>query len=153
MHQLDSVNHFDVWLLHYTARVNFLWRCFLGFSPLLKFFVQLRILHFCPVGWGRRINQQLLYRRVRQPTQWVSWYDTKQSDDKVPLLLEIFWMQSTPSLQSLPGPLWPEMVVSDRVLSMCQTELNCVLRLNWITWNKTVFEIETVIILNWFFKI
>ena len=27
--------------------------------------------------------------------------------------------------------------------------LNCVLRLNWIVWNWTVFDIETVLTLNW----
>ena len=53
-------------------------------------------------------------------------------------MLEFWGMQSTPSLPSLPGPLWSGVVVSDRVLSMGQIELNCVLILNWIAWNKTV---------------
>ena len=39
-------------------------------------------------------------------------------------------MQITPSLPSLPGPLWPGMVAPERVLSMGQIELNCVLKLN-----------------------
>ena len=33
-------------------------------------------------------------------------------------------MQSTPSLPSLPGPLWPGVAASDRVLYMCQIELS-----------------------------
>ena len=33
-------------------------------------------------------------------------YDTKQSDIEVPIILELWGMQSTPSLPSLPGPLW-----------------------------------------------
>ena len=33
--------------------------------------------------------------------------------------------------------------LSLRVLSMGQTELNCVLMLNWIVWIRTVFDIET----------
>ena len=41
--------------------------------------------------------------------------------------------------QSFPGPLWPEGVAPDRVLSMRQIELNCVLMLNWIVWNWTVY--------------
>ena len=41
-------------------------------------------------------------------------------------------MQSTHSLLSLPGPLYPGVVAPDRVLSMDQIELNCVLRLNLI---------------------
>ena len=48
-------------------------------------------------------------------------------------------MQSNPSLPSLPGLLWPRVVAPDRVLSMGQIKLNCVLMLNWIVWNKTVF--------------
>ena len=28
-------------------------------------------------------------------------------------------------------------------------QLNCVLMLNWIVWNGTVFDIETVLTLNW----
>ena len=58
-------------------------------------------------------------------------YDTKQSDGgEVPVMLEIWEMWSTLSLPSLPGPLWPSMVALNRVLSMGQIELNCVLMLN-----------------------
>ena len=39
-------------------------------------------------------------------------------------------MQSTPSLPSLPGPLWPRVVAPDRVLSRGQIELNCLLTKN-----------------------
>ena len=59
-------------------------------------------------------------------------------------MLELWGMQSTFSLPSLPGPHWPE--APDRVLCMDQIELNCVLMLNWIVWNRTVFDIETVYI-------
>ena len=45
-------------------------------------------------------------------------YDTKQSDGKVPVMLELWGMQSTLSLPSLPGPLWPGVVAPDRALSM-----------------------------------
>ena len=57
---------------------------------------------------------------------------TKQSDGEVPVM------------PSLPGPPWPGVVAPDRVLSMGQTELNCVLMLNLIIWNRTVFYFETV---------
>ena len=57
-------------------------------------------------------------------------YDTKQSDGEAPVMLELWGMQSPPSLPSLPGPLWPRVVASDRVLSMGQIELNCVFMLN-----------------------
>ena len=47
-------------------------------------------------------------------------------------------MKSTPSSLSLPGLLCPVVVAPDKVLSMGQIELNRVLTLNWIVWNKTV---------------
>ena len=40
-------------------------------------------------------------------------------------MLELWGMRSNPSLQLLPGPLWPR-VVAPKVLSMGQIELNCV---------------------------
>ena len=45
-------------------------------------------------------------------------------------MLELWGMWSTPSLVSLPSPLWPRVVTPDSVLSMGQIELNCVLMLN-----------------------
>ena len=65
-------------------------------------------------------------------------YNTKQSDVEVPVMLELWGMQRTPLLPSLPGPLWPRVVAPDRVLSIGQTKLKYLLRLNWITWNRTV---------------
>ena len=49
------------------------------------------------------------------------------------------------------GLLWPGMVAPDRVLSMGQTELNYVLMLNWIDWNRTVltFKVCTYAKLNY----
>ena len=67
-----------------------------------------------------------------------SGYDTKQSNSDVPVMLELWGMWSTPLLLSLPSLLWPGVVASDRVLSMCQIELGCnyaklnCLKLNWI---------------------
>ena len=40
-------------------------------------------------------------------------------------------------------------VAPDRILSMGEIELNFVLMINWIVWNRPVFDIETVLILNW----
>ena len=39
-------------------------------------------------------------------------------------MLELWGMWSTPSLPSLPGPLWPGVIVPGRVLSMGQKDLN-----------------------------
>ena len=41
-------------------------------------------------------------------------YDNKQSDGEVPAMLELWRMRSTPSLPSLPGPLWPGVVAPDK---------------------------------------
>ena len=43
---------------------------------------------------------------------------------------ELWGMRSTPLLPSLPGPLSPGVIVPDRVQSIVQIELNCVLMLN-----------------------
>ena len=45
-------------------------------------------------------------------------------------MLELWGMQSTPSLPSLPGALWLRLIAPDRVLSMGQIAQNCVLMLN-----------------------
>ena len=57
----------------------------------------------------------------------------------VPVMLELWGMQSTPSLPSLPDLLRPEVIAPDRFLSCVQIEINCVLMLNWIVWNRTVY--------------
>ena len=62
-------------------------------------------------------------------TDCISGYDTKQSDNEIPVMLELLGMQSTHSLPSLPGPLWPKVVAHDMLLSMGQIELKCVLML------------------------
>ena len=45
-------------------------------------------------------------------------YDTKPTDGEVPVRLELWKMRSTPSLPSIPGPLWPGVVAPHWVLSM-----------------------------------
>ena len=50
-------------------------------------------------------------------------YDTRQSDGEVSVMLDVWGMRSTPSLKSLPAPLWPEVEVPNRIFSMGQIEL------------------------------
>ena len=45
-------------------------------------------------------------------------YDTKQSDGEDLVMLELWGMQSIPSLLSAPGPLWSAVVSTERVPSM-----------------------------------
>ena len=83
---------------------------FAGFLVIVIQFI------ICPVGWGCRIYRLLLHRGVRPPppTNECPGYDTKQSDGEVPAVLELWGMRSTPSLPSLPGPLWPRVVAPDK---------------------------------------
>ena len=71
-------------------------------------------------------------------------YVTKQSDSEAPIMQELWRMQSTLLLTLFLGPLWLGEVTPDKVRSMGQIELNCVLMLNWIVWNRTVFIFNCV---------
>ena len=87
-------------------------------------------IYIYPVGSGCRLHRLYLCRRVRPLPNECLVYDTKQSDDEVLVMLELWRSRSTPSLPSLPGPLLPGVVAPDRVLSMDQIELKCRLMLN-----------------------
>ena len=84
------------------------------------------------------IIHRLLFCRGVSPRTEYPGYDIKQSDGEAPVMLELWGIPSIPSLPLLLGQLWPGVVALDRVLSMGQIELNCVLVLNWIAWNRTV---------------
>ena len=104
----------------------------------------------CPVFC--RIHPLLLCRRERTPSNECSWYDTKQSDGEASVVLELWGMQSTSSLPSLTGQLWLAMVAPDRVLSRGQIELNCVLMLNWIAWNRTDLTLKLYLCITELFE-
>ena len=59
---------------------------------------------------------------------------------EVPVMLELWWIKSAPSLTSLPVLPRPGVVAPDMVLSVGQRELNCVLMINRTVWNITVFK-------------
>ena len=80
-----------------------------------------------------------LFAEGQDPHNEYPGYDTKQFDGEVPGMLEIWGLRGAPSLPSLQGPLWPDVVAPNRVLSMSHIELNCELTLNWIVWNRTVW--------------
>ena len=105
--------------------------------------------NYYPVGWGFRIHRLHPWGGVNLHNECPG-YDTKQFDDKVLVILELWGMRSNPSLSSLPGPLRPGVVAYDRVLSMDQIELNCLVMLNRIAWSKTVliFKLHTYTKLN-----
>ena len=64
------------------------------------------------ISWGCRIHRLHLWRGVRPPPNECTGYDKKQSGGEAPVMLEIWRMLSTPSMPSLPGPLWPRVVAS-----------------------------------------
>ena len=59
-------------------------------------------------------NNCISVERVDPPLYPCPGYDTKQSDDEVPVMLGFSEMWSTPSLPSLPGPLGPRLVAPDK---------------------------------------
>ena len=65
------------------------------------------------------LPENLLLRRLmgKAPNACLS-YDTKITNDDVPVMLEVWGMRSTRSLPSLPHPLWPIVEALDKVLSM-----------------------------------
>ena len=93
------------------------------FNEANKYFCQ-QILH-SSVSCSCRIHQMHLSRgKTIPPTpNKCPGYDIKQSYDKAPVMLELWGMQGTTSLQLLPGLLWPRVVAPDRILSMSQIEL------------------------------
>ena len=120
---------------------------------IIHFIIHIRIQQMiCPFGWGCRIHRLLLCRGVRPPhPNKFPRYDTKQSDGEVPVMLELSGMWSTPSLPFLPGPLWPGMVAPDKGPIYGLNRTNCILMLylivwirtvwlNWIAWNRNVFD-------------
>ena len=92
-----------------------------------------------PCQLGLQNTQTASLQRGQTPhTSECHRYDTKQSDGEAPVMLELWGMWSAYSVPSLPSPLRPGVVAFERVLSMGQIELNCVLRLNWIVCDRTV---------------
>ena len=87
--------------------------------------------------------------RGKNPPNECHEYDSKQSDGDGQAL-DIWAIWSTPLLQLLPGPLSTGVVEPDRVLSIVQKELNCILLIKWIDWNRTVltFKLRTYAKLN-----
>ena len=58
------------------------------------------------------------YISTETPHNECSGYDTKLSEGEPPLMLELWGMQSTPLLPSVPGLHWPRVVAPERILSM-----------------------------------
>ena len=74
----------------------------------------------------------------------MSWYDSKQSDGEVPVMLRLWGMRSTPSLPLL--LLWISVVAPDKgpIYGLNRTNgilmLNWIVSLNWIVWKRNVID-------------
>ena len=90
------------------------------------------------VGGGYKIHQ--LHLSLTEEQDYFNecpGYNTKQSDGEAPVILELWGIWSTLSLPLLPGPLWPEVVPSDRVLPRDQIELFDIQTMcKWIAYAK-----------------
>ena len=63
-------------------------------------------------------------------------------------MLEDWGLSSTYLLPPFPGPLRPGVVAPDRVVSMSQIELNSIIMLNSIVWNRTVLYKKDLVLNN-----
>ena len=112
------------------------WRCFE--SRLTSVFLkQVLIIHFKTLAQSAGAVEYTDYFSAEgcESPHECPVYDIKQSDGEVPVMLELSGMQSTPSLASLPGTLWPGVVAPDGVLAMGQIELNWLLWALKLHWN------------------
>ena len=90
----------------------------------------------CPVSWGHRIHRLHLCRGVQLPPYACPGYDTKQSNGEVQVMLELWGMQSTPSMLSLQGAHWPGVVAPDSsIYALNRTKLCTYAKLNCLKLN------------------
>ena len=105
---------------------------FLSFFYFFFFVIKIFIFSHCFLPrrlWWYNTPTVSLQKCKTTPNECPGNY-TKQSEGEIPVMLELWGMQSTPSLPSFPGPLWPGVEAPDWFLSMDPIELNCVLMLN-----------------------
>ena len=70
-------------------------------------------------------------------------YDIKHSNDEAPVMLELWGMQSTTSLPTLPGQLWLVVVAPDGFLSIRKYKfLTFKLSVSNWSWETELFKIE-----------
>ena len=84
----------------------------------------------CSYQFSCRIRRLYLCSAVRT-NQWVSWIWHETASNGEAPVLELWVIWSTPSLPLLPGPLWPEVVISVRIPCMGQIELLMLDNKNW----------------------
>ena len=73
-------------------------------------FILVMLLLLAPKYGTQLVRADCISAEEYEPPNECPGYDIKQSDGEVPVMLELWEMQSTPLLPSLPGPLWPGVV-------------------------------------------
>ena len=120
-----------------------------------------RLSFISPVGWGCRIHRLHFCRRIRLPSKCPG-YDTKQSDDEDPVILELWGMWSIPSLPLLPGLLWQVSIYGtnravqhlncrlwqEQTNDLCKTELLEIEQFNHFNCVKTNDCLIELLVLN-----
>ena len=100
----------------------------LGSNPSLPFLSGPLSSEVSPVSWRCRIPDCISAEEENSSNE-CPLYDTKQSDGEAPVMLELWEMQSTPLLPSLPGPLWPGVIAPiygpNRTKLCTYGKLNC----------------------------
>ena len=114
------------------------------FCAVLKFCFFKFLAEIYMIGWSSRLH---LCRGMRLclRNECPGYNSKKKSDSVASVKLELWGMQSTPSLSLLTSPLWTGVVALDKVLSMNQIELSWYL--NWVPWYLN--WVQTNDILNW----
>ena len=105
-HKISDVvpsGFFQVFLFYSVSFRNF---SLYSLSITVKMRTIVRIV-YSPIGWGCRIHRLHLYRMVRPHHQQVSriWHLSNLMV-RLQVMPELWQVQSTPSLPSLPGSLW-----------------------------------------------
>ena len=123
----DILNIFRYSIIHIYGIMSYVFFLYTIYSSLSS-------LSFLPSQLGGcRIHWLHLCRGGKTPPHHeCPGYDTKQSDGEVPAVLEFWGMRSTPSLPSLPGPLWPGVVAPDKGPIYGLNRTNSILLLKWI---------------------
>ena len=99
------------------------------FSATMTFHLSLIFLWPSQLGLQNTLKASL--QRGKTPSMcFFNMTLNKQSDGETPVMLELWGMQSTSLLPSLPGPLWFGVVAPDRVLSMGRIKLCIYAKLN-----------------------
>ena len=112
-HQPSTPTRFP--LITATGMCHFLPVHHLGMGSLVGSKVKIQHL---PCRLGLQNTPAASLQRGKTPVTNVLVYDTKKFNGEVPVILELWGMQSTPPLPSLLGPLLLGLVAPDRVLSM-----------------------------------